>query len=84
MQVKYYDYGVVERRLRIHVRKRLGFAGDARRALCAQPELERTAQEIVRERLERISAVIVRPYDQWISEDYYVFVLTSRWQSHRR
>ena len=38
-------------------------------------ELERQAQEIVRERLGRIASVIVRPYEQWISEDYYVFVL---------
>ena len=39
------------------------------------PELERKAQEMVRERLQRISSVIIRPYDQWISEDYYVFCL---------
>jgi hypothetical protein len=75
VQVKYYDYGVVS------VGFELPFEGDWESlvTLAARfvpsTELERQAQEIVRERLERISSVIVRPYEQWISEDYYVFVL---------
>jgi hypothetical protein len=75
VQVKYYDYGVVD------VVFELPFEGDweslatlAARFVPSQ-ELERKAQEIVRERLDRISSVIVRPYTEWISEDYYVFVL---------
>jgi len=75
VQVKYYEYGVVS------VGFELPFAGDWESlvALAARfvpsAELERQAQDIVRERLERIASVIVRPYEQWISEDYYVFVL---------
>src|SRR5262249_48638098 len=74
-EVKYYDYGVVS------VVFELPFEGDweSLAALSARfvpsPDLERKAQEIVRERLGRISSVIVRPYNEWISEDYYVFVL---------
>lgn len=74
-QVKYYDYGVVS------VGFDLPFEGDWESlvALAARfvpsAEFERHAQEIVRERLGRIASVIVRPYEQWISEDYYVFVL---------
>ena len=75
VQVKYYDYGVVD------VVFELPFEGDweslatlASRFVPSQ-ELERKAQEIVRERLGRISSVIVRPYTEWISEDYYVFVI---------
>lgn len=75
VQVKYYEYGVVS------VGFELPFEGDwdSLVALAARfvpsVELERQAQQVVRERLERIAPVIVRPYDQWISEDYYVFVL---------
>lgn len=75
-QVKYYEYGVVS------VVFELPFEGDWESlvALAARfvpsPDLERKAQEIVRERLGRIASVIVRPYAEWISEDYYVFVLS--------
>ena len=74
-QIKYYEYGVVS------VVFELPFEGewDSLATLAARfvpsAELERTAQEIVRGRLERISSTIVRPYTQWISEDYYVFVV---------
>ena len=75
-EVKYFDYGVVS------VGFELPFEGDWESlvALAARfvpsLELERRAQEIVRERLSRLSSVIVRPYPQWISEDYYVFLLS--------
>jgi hypothetical protein len=75
-EVKYYDYGVVS------VGFELPFEGDWESLveLASQfvpsAELERKAQEVVRERLQRISSVIVRPYDQWINEDYYVFLLS--------
>ncbi len=74
-QIKYYDYGVVS------VVFELPFEGDweSLAGLAARfvpsAELERKAHEIVRERLGRISLAIVRPYSEWISEDYYVFVL---------
>jgi len=76
VQVKYYEYGVVS------VGFELPFEGEWESlvALAARfvpsPELEHRAQEVVRERLARISSVIVRPYEQWISEDYYVFLLS--------
>jgi hypothetical protein len=75
-QVKYYDYGVVS------VVFELPFAGDWESlvALAARfvpsAELERQAQQVVRERLERVTSAITKPYRQWISEDYYVFVLS--------
>jgi hypothetical protein len=74
-QLKYYDYGVVS------VLFELPFEGDweSLTSLASRfvpsVELERKAQEIVRERLGRIASAISRPYDHWISEDYYVFVV---------
>ena len=74
-QVKYYDYGVVS------VILELGLEADWNELVklaarwVPNPELERQAQQIVRGRLERIAAAIVRPYAEWLSEDYYIFVI---------
>jgi len=40
------------------------------------PELEQQAQQIVRSRLDKIAPAIVRPYKEWLDEDYYIFHLT--------
>jgi hypothetical protein len=72
-QIKYYDYGVVS------VVFELPFNGDWESLVATaarfvpSSELERKAQQIVRERLQRIGAAIIRPYPDWIAEDYYVF-----------
>ncbi len=75
-QLKYYDYGVIS------VLLEFSFAADwdelVRLAArwVPSPELERQAQQIVRRRLDKISPVIVRPYSEWLSEDYYIFQLS--------
>lgn len=38
-------------------------------------ELERHAEEVVRGRVQKIGPAMVRRYDQWLGEDYYVFLL---------
>jgi len=74
-QLKYYDYGVIS------VLLELPFEADwdGLVALAARwvpnAELERHAQQIVRSRLEKVSAAIERPYADWLTEDYYVFLL---------
>ena len=76
-QIKYYDYGVVS------VLFELGFEADWQSLVqlaarwVPNAELERQAQQIIRGRLERIAAAIVRPYSDWLSEDYYIFLLSS-------
>ena len=75
-QIKYYDYGVIS------VLLELGFEADweALVQLAARwvpnAELERQAQQIIRGRLERIAPALVRPYSEWLSEDYYIFLLS--------
>ncbi len=74
-QVKYYDYGVVS------VLLERPFEGDwpSLTSLAARwvpnAELERLAEDIVRRRLQKIEPALVRPYEHWLSEDYYVFLL---------
>ena len=76
LQLKYYDYGVVS------VILELGFEADWDELVklaarwVPSPELERQAQQIVRGRLERISPAVVRLYNEWLSEDYYIFLLS--------
>jgi hypothetical protein len=75
-QIKYYDYGVVS------VLFELGFEVDWQTLVqlaarwVPNAELERQAQQIIRGRLERIAPAIVRPYSDWLSEDYYIFQLS--------
>lgn len=75
-QVKYYDYGVVS------VVLELGFEGDWEDLIqlaarwVPNAELERQAQQIIRGRLERIAPAIGRLYNDWLSEDYYIFLLS--------
>src|SRR5664280_1598944 len=76
-QIKYYDYGVVS------VLFELGFEADWETLVqlaarwVPNPELERQAQQIIRDRLDRIAPALVRPYREWLSEDYYIFTLSS-------
>ena len=75
-QIKYYDYGVVS------VLFELCFEADweALVQLAAHwvpnPGLEYQAQQVIRGRLDRIAPAMVRPYREWLSEDYYVFTLS--------
>ncbi len=75
-QIKYYDYGVIS------VLLQLEFATDwpGLVQLAARwvpsPELERQAQQIIHGRMEKILPAIVRPYSEWLSEDYYIFLLS--------
>jgi hypothetical protein len=38
----------------------------------ANPELEEQAKHTVRRCLERVRAALVKPYENWLSEDYYI------------
>ncbi len=75
-QIKYYDYGVVS------VLFELGFEADWETLVqlaahwVPNPGLEHQAQQIIRGRLDRIAPALVRPYRDWLSEDYYVFTLS--------
>jgi hypothetical protein len=72
-EIKYYDYGVVS------VIFQLPFAGDwdslvhlASRWVW-DVDFASRAEPIVRRRLERAAAAMVKPYSRWLSEDYFIF-----------
>ena len=72
-QIKYYDYGVVS------LIFELPFAGDwdtlvelASRWVW-NSDFDRFASRIAREKLRRAAPAIVKPYKEWLSEDYFIF-----------
>ena len=76
-QVKYYDYGVISI---IFQRPFQGEWSDLV-ALSAHwisgTELEQHAGRIVRDKLQRAAPALIKPYPQWLSEDYFIFLVTA-------
>ena len=76
-QVKSYDYGVIS------VLFELGFEADWETLIQLASRwvpnyaLERQAQQIIRGRMDRIASALVRPYRDWLAEDYYIFTLSN-------
>ncbi|MGB0124006.1 MAG: hypothetical protein WA419_00940 [Silvibacterium sp.] len=72
-EIKYYDYGVLS------LVFELDFAGGWERltALASRwvwdVDFAAQATEIVRGRLERAAPALIKPYKEWLSEDYLIF-----------
>jgi len=72
-EIKYYDYGVLS------VVFELPFAGDWDTLVQLgsrwvwDVDFERHAARIARQRLEQAAPALVKPYKDWLSEDYFIF-----------
>jgi hypothetical protein len=72
-QIKYYDYGVLS------VVFELPFSGDWDTLVRLSSrwvwdtDFTSFAQKIVKQKLERARPALVKPYDEWLTEDYFVF-----------
>jgi hypothetical protein len=72
-EIKYYDYGVVS------VIYQLPFSGnwDDLVQLASRwvwdVDFALRVEPVIRHRLQRASAAMVKPYDRWLSEDYFIF-----------
>ena len=72
-QIKYYDYGVLS------VVFELPFSGDWDTLVRMgsrwvwDVDFEKHATRIVRQKLERAAPALVKPYSEWLSEDYFIF-----------
>ena len=75
VRVKYYDYGVVS------VLFEFPFAGswsDLIGLSCrwiSGTDLPRRAEQIAKEKVARTRPALVKPYDSWLSEDYFIFFM---------
>lgn len=72
-QIKYYDYGVVS------VVFELPFSGDWDTLIRLgsrwvwDVDFAAYASRVARQKLERAAPALVKPYPQWLSEDYFIF-----------
>jgi hypothetical protein len=72
-QIKYYDYGVLS------LIFELPFSGDWDTLVKLggrwvwNTDFERQASRIARQKLERAAPALVKPYKDWLSEDYFIF-----------
>jgi hypothetical protein len=72
-QIKYYDYGVLS------VVFELPFSGDWETLVRLagrwvwDTDFTSFAQKIVKQKLERARPALVKPYAEWLTEDYFVF-----------
>jgi hypothetical protein len=72
-QIKYYDYGVLS------VVMELPFSGDWETLVRLgsrwvwDVDFSGHASRIVRQKLERAAPALVKPYADWLSEDYFIF-----------
>ncbi|HEX3471343.1 MAG TPA: hypothetical protein VHT28_09170 [Silvibacterium sp.] len=72
-EIKYYDYGVIS------VVFELGFSGGWEKLTSLASrwvwdvDFAAQAREIVHRRLERAGPALVKPYKEWLSEDYLIF-----------
>ena len=72
-QIKYYDYGVVS------VEFELPFEGDWQKLVQLSSrwvwdvDFSAHAQRIAKKRLDQATAALVKPYQEWLDEDYFIF-----------
>ena len=72
-EIKYYDYGVVS------VLYQLPFSGDWESLAHLSSrwvwdvDFASRVEPIVRQKLDRVPAAMVKPYSRWLSEDYFIF-----------
>src|SRR5882724_4346711 len=72
-QIKYYDYGVLS------VVFELPFSGDWDTLVRLGSrwvwdiDFERHASKIAHQKLQRAAPALVKPYPEWLSEDYFIF-----------
>jgi hypothetical protein len=71
-RVKYYDYGVVSVEMELPFQCDWPELVERSSHWIANSSVEERALEILRPRIERNSAALEKPYQNWLSEDYYI------------
>ena len=72
-EIKYYDYGVVS------ILYQLPFSGDWDSLVHLSSrwvwdvDFAMRVEPVVRQKLERVPTAMIKPYERWLSEDYFIF-----------
>ena len=75
VRVKYYDYGVVS------ILFEFPFTGEWSDLISLSSkwisgtDLPSRAEQIAKEKVARIKLALIKPYDSWLSEDYFIFFM---------
>ena len=72
-QVKYYDYGVISVLFEVPFQEEMDRVVELAADWMSSPDLERAASKIVQDKVEKLRNALVRPYGNWINEDYFIF-----------
>lgn len=73
--LKYYDYGVVSIELELQFAGEWDFLVNQASRWLDAPGLEARALQLIRQRLEGAGEALLRPYTDWLSEDYCIIYL---------
>lgn len=74
-ELNYYEYGVVSIKLERPFQENWAQLAALSNRWMTTPELEAQALRTVRRSLERARAALVKPHENWLSEDYYIIHL---------
>ena len=75
VRIKYYDYGVVS------VLFEFPFAGEWQDLIAlscrwiSETDLQSRAEAIIKEKFQRMRPALIKPYETWLSEDYFIFFM---------
>lgn len=76
-RIKYFDYGVVCVDLAFDFEADWPGLVALSSRWVASPEVESRTLQLVREHIEPVRPALMKPYDEWANEDYYVIQLTT-------
>jgi hypothetical protein len=72
-QIKYYDYGVLSMVFELPFAGRWETLVKLASRWVWNTDFERQASRIARQKLERAAPALIKPYKDWLSEDYFIF-----------
>ena len=74
-RVKYYDYGVISIELELALECEWECLVELSSRWIANPSIERHALELIRSAVKRATPALVKPYEHYLTEDYYIIQL---------
>jgi hypothetical protein len=72
-QIKYYDYGVVSVIFEVPFRGNWQSLAELASRWIWDTEFEKRASDIAKQKLTRSRHALIKPYERWLSEDYFIF-----------
>jgi hypothetical protein len=72
---KYYDYGVISLELELHFECEWDILVEKSSGWISTPAIESRAQELIGRAVQRARPALVKAYESWLTEDYYIIQL---------